>query len=77
MTVYVTISHRNGRGKPAYCKFQIPSWEARTIIRWSARHYGGKTYSRRGGSIKLFMKSDSPEDTLDVLVRLLEDLGNG
>lgn len=67
MTLYITVSYRNHRTKPEYAKVTSSLEQIREIINLSAKSYKGRCYIATGGYLKLFLCSDNPVETLNIL----------
>ena len=67
MTIYITVSYRDHRTKPEYAKITASLEQIRQIINLSVDSYNGRCYHDSGKYLKLFMNSDCPEETLNIL----------
>lgn len=67
MTIYITVSYRDHRTKPEYAKVITSPEQIRQIINLSVKSYAGRCYHDRGKYLKIFMNSDNPVKTLDIL----------
>lgn len=67
MTIYITVSYRDHRTKPEYAKVIASSEIIRRIVNLSISKYNGRCYHDKCKYLKLFMNSDCPDETLNVL----------
>lgn len=72
MVIYITISHRDHRLKPAYSKVCASPQKIRRIISHACDWYDGRCYHDRGKYLKLFLVSDFPSLTMDFLKSIAE-----
>lgn len=73
MTIYITVSYRDHRLKPAYAKVVSSPEKIRQLINWAVSRQNGRCYHSRGKYLKLFMSSDHPIEMMYILKSIVKE----